>query len=120
MTESYHELTQDLSQGIASLAKVVPDVTRGFSGLAQAASKEGVLDKKTKELIALTLGVAGHCKGCIGFHSKTLVSLGVSKEELAEALGMAVYMGGGPSLMYAAEAMQAFDEFSSLAHGKKS
>jgi len=112
MSESYTQLTQDLSKGIASLANLVPDVTKGFSGLAQTASHEGVLDKKTKELIALTLGVAGHCKGCIGFHCKTLVSLGISKEEVAEALGMAVYMGGGPSLMYAAEAMQAFEEFS--------
>lgn len=112
MSESYQELTDNLSQSISVLSSIVPDVTRGFSGLAQASSHEGALDKKTKELIALTLGVAGHCKGCIGFHCKTLVALGVSKEEVADALGMAIYMGGGPSLMYAAEAMIAFEEFS--------
>ncbi|MDQ6970405.1 MAG: carboxymuconolactone decarboxylase family protein [Mariprofundus sp.] len=112
MGESYLQLTKDLSGGIAELGSAIPDVMKGFSSLAQAASRDGALDKKTKELIALSIGVAGHCKGCIGFHSKTLVDMGVTKEELSEALGIAIYMGGGPSLMYAAEAMQAFHEFS--------
>jgi len=57
------------------------------------------------------LGVAGHCDGCIGFHVKALVRLGVTREQVMEALGVVVYMGGGPSLMYAAEAVHAFDEF---------
>ena len=82
----------------------------GFSALSQAASKEGVLDKKTKELIAMALAVANRCPGCIGFHSQALVRLKTSREELMETLGMAIYMGGGPSLMYAAEALEAFEE----------
>lgn len=80
--------------------------------MAGAALEDGALSKKTKELIALSIGVSGQCKGCIGFHVKALIILGVTREELVEALGMAIYMGGGPSLMYAAEAMQAFEEFS--------
>jgi AhpD family alkylhydroperoxidase len=80
--------------------------------MARAASRAGVLDMKTKELIALALGVAAHCDACIGFHVQALVKLGASKAELEEALGMAVYMGGGPSLMYSANAVAAFDEFS--------
>lgn len=84
----------------------------GFSSLAQAATKDGALDKKTKELIALALGVASKCDGCIGFHSQALVKLGATRAELLETLGMAVYMGGGPSLMYAADALAAFEEFS--------
>ena len=51
------------------------------------------------------------CKGCIGFHTQSLVKLGASKAEIEDTLGVAIYMGGGPSLMYAAEALQAFDEF---------
>jgi len=70
------------------------------------------LDKKTKELIALALGVAAHCDGCLGFHTRTLARLGATRAEVGEALGMAIYMGGGPSLMYAADALRAFDEFS--------
>jgi AhpD family alkylhydroperoxidase len=83
----------------------------GFSALSKAALKPGALSAIQKELIALAIGVAGHCDGCIGFHLKSLVRLGVKREELMEALGIAVYMGGGPSLMYAADAVHAFEEF---------
>jgi len=112
MSESYQQLTTELSTAIGGLRKDIPDVMKGFSAMAGAALEDGALSKKTKELMALAIGVAGHCKGCIGFHVKALIALGVTREELAETLGMAIYMGGGPSLMYAAEAMQAFEEFS--------
>lgn len=110
MTKSYKEITQDLSTHLAKLRKEMPDVMNGFSALAQAATKENVLDKKTKELIAIALSVAARCDGCIGFHTQTLIKLGGSREELLETLGMAIYMGGGPSLMYAAEALKSFEE----------
>ena len=90
----------------------MPDVMNAFHALSQAATKDGALDKKTKELIALALGVAAHCDGCIGFHTKALIKLGATREEISEVLSMAVYMGGGPSLMYAAEALDALDELS--------
>ncbi len=112
MSDAYTKLTSDLSASIGDLRKDIPNVMKGFSTMASAALEDGALTKKTKELIALAIGVAGHCKGCIGFHVKALISLGVTREELVEVLGMAVYMGGGPSLMYAAEALQAFEEFS--------
>ena len=83
---------------------------KGFSELANAATQEGVLDKKTKELIALALGVAARCDGCLGFHTQALVKLGTTKQEVIETLGMALYMGGGPSLMYAADAINAFEQ----------
>lgn len=112
MTESnFAHLTQNISHHIAELGKHIPETMQGFSSLARSAGKDGALDKKTKELIALSLGVAAHCKGCIGFHSRrALINLGATPQE-AEALGMSIYMGGGPSLMYATEALQAFDEF---------
>jgi AhpD family alkylhydroperoxidase len=90
----------------------MPAVMKSFNALGHSATADGVLDRKTKELIALCLGVAGHCDACIGFHMKTLIKLGATKAEVEEALGVCVYMGGGPSLMYAADALVAFDEFS--------
>lgn len=111
MTKVYKEITADISSSLAKLRKEIPDVMSAFSSLAQAASKDGALDKKTKELIALALGIAAHCDGCIGFHTQTLVKLGTTREEFLEMLSMAIYMGGGPSLMYAAEALKAFEEY---------
>jgi len=110
MSKIYKEITKDISSSLAKLRAEAPDVMRGFSELAMAATKDGVLDKKTKELIALALGVAARCDGCIGFHTQALNKLGATKQEIVETLGMAVYMGGGPSLMYAAEALSAFEE----------
>lgn len=109
--KNYEEITQNISESLAKIRKEIPDVMNGFSAMAQAATKDGVLDKKTKELIALALGVAARCDGCIGFHVKALVTLSMTRGELLETLGMAIYMGGGPSLMYAADALQAYEEF---------
>ena len=110
--DKFTELTKGISSQLAKMRKEMPEVMAGFSALSQGACKDGVLDKKTKELIAMALAVANRCPGCIGFHSQTLVKLQASREELLETLGMAIYMGGGPSLMYAAEALEAFEEFS--------
>lgn len=112
MSKDYAGITHAVSASLAKLRADIPDVMKGFGALAQSAGKAGALDAKTKELIALTLGVAAHCDACIGFHVKALIRLGVSRAELEEALGMAVYMGGGPSLMYAADALSAFEQFS--------
>lgn len=112
MAGKYSEVTKDISTQLAKLRKEMPDVMSGFSALAQAATKDGALDKKTKELIAIALAVSNHCQGCIGFHTQTLVKLGVTQKELMETLSMAIYMGGGPSLMYAADVLEAFEEFS--------
>jgi len=111
MSEKFTQLTQGLNVQLAKMRKEMPELMAGFSAMAQAATKDGALDKKSKELIAMALAVANHCDGCIGFHSQTLVKLKTTREELLETLSMAIYMGGGPSLMYAAEALEAFEEF---------
>lgn len=111
MSKSYVAITESINQGIVELRKAMPDAMAGFSAMAKGALKTGALSELEKELIALAIGVAGHCDGCIGFHAKALVRLKATREQVMEALGVAVYMGGGPSLMYAAEAVQAFDEF---------
>ncbi|MGQ8363811.1 carboxymuconolactone decarboxylase family protein [Glaciecola sp. 1036] len=112
MTKSYKEITQRISSNMKPLRSNISDTMQGFSAMAKAATADGALDKKTKELIALAIGVATRCDGCIGFHMKALVELGATQEEIEETLGMTIYMGGGPSLMYAADAMQAYKEFS--------
>lgn len=111
----YIDLTRSISAELAQLRTEMPDTLRGFSALAKGATQNGALDKKTKELIAIALSVAARCDPCIGFHVQTYVQLGGTRAELADALGMAVYMGGGPSLMYAAKTSAAFDEFSAVA-----
>ena len=112
MAKDFNLLTQELSTTLGTMHKEMPEVMGAFSQLAKSASAEGALDLKTKELIALAIGIACRCDGCIGFHTKKLVQTGASRDELQEMLGMAVFMGGGPSLMYAAEALNAFDQFS--------
>jgi AhpD family alkylhydroperoxidase len=97
---------------LARLRAATPDTAAGFSQLAKAASKDGAIDAKTKELIALAIGIAKQCDGCIAFHVKALVRLGATREEVAETVGMCVYMGGGPSMMYGAKALDAFDKLS--------
>ncbi|MBO9353492.1 carboxymuconolactone decarboxylase family protein [Bordetella petrii] len=117
MTMNYTQLTQDIRSNLSPLHKNLPQVMKGFGDMGKAALAEGALDMKTKELIALAIGVAARCDGCIGFHSKALAGLAASEAEVHETLGVAVYMGGGPSLMYAANALAAFHEFSAAQSG---
>lgn len=111
MTKDYKAIIRDISAYTGEMRKLAPEAMQGFSALAKGASAEGVLDKKTKELIALAIGVTQRCDGCIGFHAKALHELGASRQEIAEVMAMCVYMGGGPALMYAADALRAYDQF---------
>jgi len=112
MTKSYRQITGSVSVALSKLRVNKPDLMKSFSALGHAATADGVLSRKMKELIALAVGVAGHCDACIGFHMQTLIKLEATRGEIEEALGVAVYMGGGPSLMYAADALNAFEELS--------
>ena len=111
MEKSYIGITKRISGDLRKLRQDIPDTMKAFSALAQAAGRDGAIDKKTKELIALAIGIATRCDGCIGFHMEALVRLGATRQEVEETLGMAIYMGGGPSLMYAADAIAAYEEF---------
>lgn len=111
-SKSFTELTHGVTARLATLRSGAPDVMKSFGGLGHAALKDGALSAKTKELMALALGVAARCDPCIGYHMQALVRLGVSRQELDETLSVVVYMGGGPALMYAANAIAAFEEFS--------
>lgn len=105
------QLTKDLSALLRNLRGGAPDVMKAFASIAQAASASNALDAKTKELIALGIAVAVRCDDCIAFHVKAAVEQGATKEEVCETLGMAIYMGAGPSVMYASHALEAFAQF---------
>lgn len=109
--KDYREITRSIGAYTAEMRKQAPEVMQGFGAMARAAGAAGAVDARTKELIALAIGVAQRCDGCIGFHAKALAEMGASRQEVAETLGMCVYMGGGPALMYAADALRAFDQF---------
>ncbi len=115
MSKDYPEITRALSAGLRDLRKEAGEIMAGFSTLTQAAMKDGAVPKKTKEFIALALGVAARCDGCLGYHAEALVKLGATRQEVAEVLGVAIQMGGGPSLMYAADAYTAFLQFEAKA-----
>jgi AhpD family alkylhydroperoxidase len=111
MTKEFKSIIGDITAYSKELHKLIPDTMAGFTSMAKAATQTKVIDEKTKEMIALALGVSAHCDGCLGYHTKALARLGATREEVAEVLGMAIYMGGGPSLMYAADALRSFDQF---------
>lgn len=112
MTSSnWPELTRELSGMLRELRAGSPDAMKAFSALAQAALAPKALDTKTKELIALAVGVATHCDDCIAFHAKAAVEQGASEQEVLETLATVIYMGAGPNAMYASHALRAYKQF---------
>jgi len=102
----------ELSRALGDIRVGAPETMKAFSGLARAALEPRALDTKTKELLALGIAVATRCDGCIAFHADAAGKAGATRDEIMDAMGMAIYMGAGPSVMYAAQAVEAFDQFS--------
>ncbi|MFM7065586.1 MAG: carboxymuconolactone decarboxylase family protein [Gammaproteobacteria bacterium] len=102
-------LIHNINESLAPFRKSQSEAMQAFGQLARVAMAEGAISAKHKELIALAIGISQHCSGCIGFHVKALRRLGATRAELEEMLSVCVYMGGGPSLMYAAEALKAWE-----------
>jgi AhpD family alkylhydroperoxidase len=109
--KNWPQTTKELTGQLRNLRGRAPDVMKAFAGIAQAATAPKALDAKTKELIALGIAVAVRCDDCIGFHVKAALENGASEQEVADTLGMAIYMGAGPSVMYASHALEAFSQF---------
>jgi AhpD family alkylhydroperoxidase len=105
-------LTRDVSRQLATLRADQSGPLHAFDALASASMGDGALTAKTKELIALALGVSARSDACVGFHAQALVRLRATRAEVEDALSVAVCMGGDPALMYSVNAMAAFDEFS--------
>ena len=108
---SYPKRLRNVKKNSQTLAVAQPSVMETFEKLHQTAGATGALDRKTKELMALAISVTHGCDDCIAHHVHDAIEAGATREELAEALGVAVLMGGGPGMIYASHAIEAVDQF---------
>ncbi len=111
MHKDWPAIASELSHALREVRTGAPDVMKSFSAMARAALEAKALDTKTKELIALGIAVATRCDACVAFHAEAAVRHGATRDEIMETMGMAIYMGAGPSVMYAAQAVEAYDQF---------
>lgn len=111
MAPNHPEQMKELYATMGELGKEIPQTMAAFSKLHHAACAEGALDAKTKELIALGIAIAIRCAGCITCHVSDALSAGATEEEISETIGVAILMGGGPSVVYGCEAFEAVKQF---------
>ena len=105
------KVLDDLRDPARKLRAAIPDVYAGFAATHKAALADGALDTRTKELIALAIGIDQRCDGCIASHARGAARAGATPEEVAETIGVAILMSGGPSTVYGPRAYEAFLEF---------
>lgn len=110
MAQSYLELNEQVHSQMKKFAKESPDVMESFMQLHKSSSKDGALPSKMKELIALGIGISSRCDGCIAFHVHDAIEAGATYDEIVESIGVAVLMGGGPSVVYGCKALTALKE----------
>ena len=111
--ETYPERYDRLQALFGRLRHALPDEMAGFAKLHRSAVADRALPAKTRELIALGIAIAAHCEGCVAYHVHDALAAGATADEVLDAIGVAVMMGGGPSLMYAAHALEALEQFQS-------
>ncbi|WP_281846722.1 carboxymuconolactone decarboxylase family protein [Olleya namhaensis] len=111
MTKDHSKKYNDLTNLMNRLGTRIPETMIAFDSLHKASINEGVLSSKTKELIALGIAITVRCDGCIAFHVHDALASGATSEEILEAIGVAVLMGGGPAVVYGCEAMEALDQY---------
>lgn len=109
--KNYPAHFKELGEWMEKLGQAIPGPMKGFSDLHESTIKAGALDSKTKELIALGIAITVRCDGCISYHVHDALGAGASRGEIAETVSVAILMGGGPSVVYGIEAMQALDQF---------
>jgi AhpD family alkylhydroperoxidase len=102
----------ELRQGYRDLMTAIPAQMKGFGELHRSAVADGALSTSTKELMALAIGVVQRCDDCIALHMHDALRAGATPEQVHEAIGVAVLMGGGPASTYATHALQALEQFS--------
>ena len=111
MSKDFAEIAHDVAAGVGLLQQGAPNPMKAFGALSLAATASQTIDTKMKELMALAIGIAVHCDGCVAYHTKMAYQHGATREEVAETAVLAVYMGGGPAAVYAADALRAYDQF---------
>ena len=110
-TNSYRDKYEAVLKTSPRLGAAQPSVMKAFAQLHKAGAAPGALDHKTKELMCLAISIVVRCDDCIAYHTHDALEAGATKEELADAIGVAVLMGGGPSMIYATHAIEAVDQF---------
>lgn len=113
MSKDFEQIADDVANGVGLIRQGAPEAMKAFAALSTAATAAHSLDTKTKELMALAIGIAVHCDGCVAYHTRMAHRHGASREEIAETVALAIYMGGGPAAVYGADALRAFDVFES-------
>lgn len=112
MSKDFVQIANDVIAGVGLIQHGAPDAMKAFAALSTSAIATRTIDSKTKELMALAIGIAVHCDGCVAFHTKMARQHGATREEVAETVALAVYMGGGPAAVYGGDALRAYDQFS--------
>ena len=110
MTATYKDNAASIDKRVGALFKAAPSVMTPYSQLVKAASADSALDSKTKELMAFSISIAIRCEDCIVFHLRAALNHGASRDEVIEAISVAIEMGGGPSVVYGARALQALED----------
>jgi AhpD family alkylhydroperoxidase len=109
---SHQDVLDELREPTQGLRTAIADTWGGFGTLHAAALRDGAVPARLKEAAALAISVVKHCDGCIAYHAKAAARAGASRGDIAELLGVALLMDGGPATSYAPRAWQAFLEFS--------
>ena len=107
MLLDWNAYQKQLGENIAEIGKTSPEIVRGYRGLSDAGAKTNHLDAKTRELIAIAVGVTRQCDGCIVTHTDLALKHGATKEEIVEALGVAISVNAGAALVYSSRVMDA-------------
>src|SRR5437879_4862621 len=109
MMVDWNGYRQQLVETIGKIVRLSPETVKGYNTLSAAGTKTGRLDAKTRELIALAVAISLRCDGCITVHTEAARKTGATKEEIAEALGVAVSVNAGAALVYSTRTLDAFD-----------
>ena len=107
---NYTQQAQDVFSFVSTLSEEHPEIAKGFATLHKAAGRDGTLSAKHKELQALAIAIGIRCEGCIACHVQDAIKAGATKDEIVETIGVAVLMGGGPSIVYGDKAYKAMQE----------
>jgi AhpD family alkylhydroperoxidase len=118
MENNYPEYRRHLNQLAGRLGAELKGPVSSFGQLHREALAAGALDSKTKELMALAISVAARCQGCLAYHVHGALKAGATRQEVLETLGVALFMGGGPSMINGCEALEALEQFEAAEVGK--
>lgn len=105
-----NEVLGELRQPARELREHIPDVIGAYAEMQRAVMADGVLPAKVKELIALAVAVTRECDGCVAAHARGAARQNATEEEVAEALGVAILLNGGPGTVWGPRALAAFKE----------